>query len=385
MDKILLIAREFYPTLGGISSYIFDIYSYFSPDRLTIITYYHPDQKSFDKTCQYDMVRTGIYSKWMQKRKWATIPLFISGFWQLVVDRKIKEIHAEQVQSGLVVFILSKIFRKPYRLFAYGMEITTSDSHGFKRKVFGGAKTIIAISKYAKELLLRQGIDARKIVIFTPGVSKNYFETASVLSQDQSRRDLGINTQKKILLTIARLEPLSRYKGIDTMINAMKLLVKTNANIHYYVVGSGPDMTWYQRLVLQSELESFVTFVGSVSEETKKKFIMSCDVFVLPNRIEYERGGETTEGFGIVFIEANIFGKPSIGGDGGARDAVEDGKSGLYANPNSAEDVASKIILLMEDTNLSKRLGEQGRKRVLGSFISENIASSFFDFIQKTI
>jgi phosphatidylinositol alpha-1,6-mannosyltransferase len=385
MDKILLIAREFYPTLGGISSYIFDIYSSFETRQLTIITHYHPDQKTFDASCAYDIVRTGAYSRWMQNGKWAVIPLFISGFLRLITDRSIKEIHAEQVQSGLAAFLLSKIFRKPYRLFAYGMEITTSDAHGFKRKVFRNAKTVMTISRYAEELLLRQGIDKNKIIMFTPGVPRKYYEAASTLSQDRAREELNIDPHKTILLTIARLDPSSRYKGIDTMIDTMKLLVAQNADIHYYVVGSGPDMNWYQNLVRQSELESFVSFVGSVTEEIKKKFMMACDIFLLPNRIDYERGGETTEGFGIVFIEANIFGKPSIGGDGGARDAVEDGYSGLYANPNSAEEIASKIRSLMKNPDLCKKLGEQGKRRVLERFISENIARAFTDFIQKTI
>ncbi len=383
MPKIVLITRTYFPTVGGISSYIYDMYSQFGSDEVNVIAFVHLNQEEFDATSRYKTFRTPGYSRWFENGKWAMIPLFFTAFGRLMVTRGIQEIHAEQVQSGLVVFLLSKIFRKPYRIFAHGMEVNTSDRWGFKRMVFSHSKTVIANSRYTRELLIRLGIDAGKIIIFTPGVPKIYYEDASGLSLSKSRKELGIPTDNKILLTIARLDATSRYKGIDTMIRAMPLIIRQHSHIHYYIAGSGPDSGWYEELARQSHLERYVTLVGSVSEEVKKKYLAACDVFVLPNRIEYERGGEITEGFGIVFIEASIFGKPVIGGDGGARDAVEDGVSGYYVDPHSAEAVASKVNRLLEDPVLAKALGEQGRERALRLFDSEEIARTFTDFIRK--
>jgi phosphatidylinositol alpha-1,6-mannosyltransferase len=72
------------------------------------------------------------------------------------------------------------------------------------------------------------------------------------------------------------------------------------------------------------------------------------------------------EGFGLVFLEANSFGKPVLGGNsGGIPDAVLDGETGLLADPESIISVSQQAIRLLTDHQLAERLGHQGRERVL--------------------
>jgi phosphatidylinositol alpha-1,6-mannosyltransferase len=101
-----------------------------------------------------------------------------------------------------------------------------------------------------------------------------------------------------------------------------------------------------------------------VSEADLASLYAHCTAFVLMSRDRQEDGG--VEGFGLVFLEANSFGKPVLGGNsGGIPDAVLDGATGLLAEPESASDVAQKAVSLLTDPALARRLGCQGRERVL--------------------
>jgi phosphatidylinositol alpha-1,6-mannosyltransferase len=120
-------------------------------------------------------------------------------------------------------------------------------------------------------------------------------------------------------------------------------------------------------------LQDNVVFTGYVSEDEKAFYYNAADVFVMPNR-ELENGD--VEGFGIVFLEANIYGKPVIGGrSGGAVDAIVDGKTGLLVNPIDIEEIASAIIRFLSNEGYAKQLGFQGRKRVERDFNCEVIVS----------
>jgi phosphatidylinositol alpha-1,6-mannosyltransferase len=79
--------------------------------------------------------------------------------------------------------------------------------------------------------------------------------------------------------------------------------------------------------------------------------------------------GGNIEGFGIVYLEANLYEKPVIGGKtGGIRDAIEDGKTGFIVNPENVNEISQALINLLTNKELSNKLGVQGRKRVLKYF-----------------
>jgi len=95
---------------------------------------------------------------------------------------------------------------------------------------------------------------------------------------------------------------------------------------------------------------------------------------MLPNRIEYGDGGERSEGFGIVFLEAALFGKPSIGGQGGSLDAVIHGETGPSVSGTSVEEVAEAAAKLLDDARLVEKLSEAGRRRAELEFSTNRVS-----------
>ncbi len=89
------------------------------------------------------------------------------------------------------------------------------------------------------------------------------------------------------------------------------------------------------------------------------------------------------EGFGIVYLEANLCGKPVIAGNsGGVKDAVSDGVSGLMVEPENLEGIANAISRLSNDKDLRDKLGSQGKERAIREFSWENQAANLCKIIK---
>ena len=128
--------------------------------------------------------------------------------------------------------------------------------------------------------------------------------------------------------TITRLV---RRKNILNVLKALDLLQKEGLNFQYYIAGDGPERKVLEAFVSSSNLIDCVFFLGKISEEEKLAHLEQSSLFLLPAIYDAENG--SIEGYGIVYIEANMYGTPVISGDvGGAREAVIDGVTGLKCN-----------------------------------------------------
>lgn len=75
------------------------------------------------------------------------------------------------------------------------------------------------------------------------------------------------------------------------------------------------------------------------------------------------------EGFGIVYLEANLYGKPVIAGcSGGVSDAVINNKTGLLVNPENISEIAKAIKELIGNPEKRINLGKFGRERAINDF-----------------
>ena len=89
-----------------------------------------------------------------------------------------------------------------------------------------------------------------------------------------------------------------------------------------------------------------MVFLKGINEKLKNSLIAESNLFLMPSRIEKK----SVEGFGISFIEAASYGVGSIGGkDGGAPDAIKDGKTGIICDGNNLDSIYDSIINFFKD------------------------------------
>lgn len=218
-------------------------------------------------------------------------------------------------------------------------------------------------------------MSSEKIFILYPGVDTNTFYPANV---SDFKNELYLSS-RKVLLTVGRLD---KRKGHDNVIRALPAIIREIPNIIYLIVGEGDQRKALDVLVKDLNVQDYVKFLGYVSNKDLAKFYNLCDLFIMANR-ELEDGD--TEGFGMVFIEANACGSPVIGGRcGGVIEAIEDNVTGLMVDPYSVDDIESKIIFLMKNESIAKDLGEKGLKRVIDRFKwEENLKTNINIFRER--
>ncbi|MFI8945743.1 glycosyltransferase family 4 protein [Streptomyces sp. NPDC053750] len=187
-----------------------------------------------------------------------------------------------------------------------------------------------------------------------PGVDEKTFHPGS--GGDEVRARLGL-TERPVVVCVSRLVP---RKGQDTLIRAMPRILAAEPDAVLLVVGGGPYEKELRRLAHDTGVAASVHFTGAVPWSELPAHYGAGDVFAMPCRTR--RGGLDVEGLGIVYLEASATGLPVVAGDsGGAPDAVLDGETGWVVRGNSEEESADRIVTLLGDAGLRRRMGERGR------------------------
>lgn len=178
--------------------------------------------------------------------------------------------------------------------------------------------------------------------------------------------------KEKYILSVGRVTREFAYKGYDTVIKALPEVLRAIPDTRYVIVGEGDDFVRLKCLAREVGVQDHVEFAGGISDAALAAYYKACDVFALPSRLApLKRNGWEGEGFGRVYVEASLAGKPVLGSTGGgAAEAVLHEQTGLLVSPESASEVAGGLIKLLRDPLLAARMGAEGRRWAAENFTS---------------
>lgn len=257
---------------------------------------------------------------------------------------------------GYVALIFKKIFSIHYIVFTHGMDILIPQQNKWKKfwvkKILKNANLVVSNSGFTRDEILKLGVKKQKTEVIYPCPNPNIknLEFPKKLSD------------KKIILSVGRLV---ERKGVDKVIEAMPEILKEVPNLVYMIIGNGPHKEKLLELKEKNKLGNSVIFVSDVKDKEMHVYYGMSDVFVMPAR---KINGDV-EGFGIVYLEAALFGKPSVAGkDGGAPEAVLDNETGFIIDGNNIDEISKIIKKLLKDEELCRKMGERARQRVLQEF-----------------
>ena len=156
---------------------------------------------------------------------------------------------------------------------------------------------------------------------------------------------------------------MGAQEGIDYLLQAARHIVKYmgRSDVHFGLVGSGTSFNEMKQMATDLGIADFVTFTGRVPDQELLEILNTADVCVNPD-VANEMNDKSTMN---KIMEYMAMGKPIvqfdlIEGRVSAQDAS------LYAKKNDPIDMAHKIVELLDDPERRKRMGEFGRKRVVG-------------------
>ena len=151
---------------------------------------------------------------------------------------------------------------------------------------------------------------------------------------------------------------LLEKKGIDHGIRAFAAMAAAFPDCRYLVVGDGPYRARLEAIAAEEGVAARVVFAGQVAETELVDHYRLGDAFVMPNR---ELANGDTEGFGLVFLEANGCGLPVVAGcAGGSPDAVTDGVNGLVVDGRDVAAIEAAMRRLRRDPALRASLVARG-------------------------
>ena len=283
------------------------------------------------------------------------------GLWaaaQLVRKHRINLVCVGELVTGSWMgFALKRLFGCKVVIYVHGEEITTQTGgrlHGNRRgQYLRRADKVVAVSTFTCDALTQtMGVSPTALSLIQNGVDTEIFTPSPANADFMERHQLN---GKKIVVTVGRLVP---RKGIDMAIRAMRRVVDAAPDVVHLIVGDGEYRHELQRIIEQEHLEGQVRLVGKTSESDLLNYLRCCHVFLMPNRTMPD--GDT-EGFGLVFREANACAKPVIGGNaGGVTEAVVDGVSGFLVDGTNPDAIAEATLRLLLDPALAARMGQDG-------------------------
>jgi len=406
--KILHLVHNYYPSIGGSQL----MYQQFSEnlvkmygDKVTLFTTNamfspHASHNQF-VTAGMEIINgvevhrfpfNSVYPRVYQpfKRLCAKIelPIPCKGFFNLLnagpislpMFLSVLKTQADVISSTAVYYlnsyypIISKKFGKSTPLIIFGAlhlherEISPTVLWAIKR-----ADAYIAHTQFEMDYLVEKGIATEKIYIIGAGINMDDFSNADG-SKIRQRYNIA---DDPVVLFLGRQAP---YKGIVTLLYAMRMVWKTSPNAYLIIAGSE---TQYTGMI--EEIWDTCSFVekqhiilsGSIPENEKTDFYAACDIFVTIS---------SQESFGIVYIEAWACRKPVIGGRIGAvSDLIRDGIDGKLVEIGNVAQLADTINTLLSNPKMRQSMGQQGYHRVQEEFTWEVLTQKLRNIYEVVI
>lgn len=200
-----------------------------------------------------------------------------------------------------------------------------------------------------RELVSTYRAPAERIRIVPCGVDARTFAAEATPAHLAAFRSVLVGADDPLVVYLGRLDP---EKGLGVLINAVPAVLKRWPRARFVLVGKGLLAESLQQHVQQAGLSGSVRFTGYVSGEPLALLLRVADVLVVPS---------TYEPFGIVALEGMINRLPVLVPDStGLAEIVTDGVDGRTFRTGVAADLADRLLELLDDKPLRRKLGEAG-------------------------
>ncbi|WP_086792369.1 glycosyltransferase family 4 protein [Streptomyces thermovulgaris] len=363
MHKTLIVTNDFPPRPGGIQAFLHNMALRLDPERLVVYaSTWKRSREGVEATAAFDAEQPFTV---VRDRTTMLLPT------PRVTRRAVGLLREHGCTSvwfgaaaplGLMAPALRRAGARRLVATTHGHEAGWAQlpaARGLLRRIGESTDTLTYLGEYTRSRIAAALTPeaAARMVHLPPGVDEKTFHPDS--GGDEVRARLGL-TDRPVVVCVSRLV---RRKGQDTLIRAMPRILAAEPDTVLLIVGGGPYEKGLRRLAAETGVAGSVRFTGPVPWAELPAHYGAGDVFAMPCRTR--RGGLDVEGLGIVYLEASATGLPVVAGDsGGAPDAVLDGETGWVVRGGSPEEAADRIVALLEDAGLRRRMGERGRRWV---------------------
>ena len=249
------------------------------------------------------------------------------------------------------------------------------------RRSMHRAAALIGVSEFVAGSIRELGYDSDKVVAVLNGLEVAEWADADDIDGAAVRREFDISPEVPLLVSAARLY---RYKGQHDLLAALPAVKARVPDVKVLIVGEDdprgfPGEASYSEVLrgLCDELDLWDNVVFTGWRTDVRALMVASDLYVMPS---FE------EPFGMVFIESMFLRRPVVAVDnGGTREVVDNGGSGLLSAPGDIEGLSENLLALLEDPERRALMGEHGRERVLTLLNSERMTREVEDVYELVV
>lgn len=261
-----------------------------------------------------------------------------------IKEQKFDIVHSHLIHASLISRFLCFLFPKTIHITT--RHYASESKHKrlvnlLERKTQKYSKKVICVSDFVQRWVIKYGLPERKTYVIYNGVLLDKFKPSNVAPKP---------------FTIGFVGRFVKQKGIEVLIDSIKIVKKRIPEINLELIGYGELEPKLKQMVKKLNLEENIEFLGQIEAHKVPSYIDRWNFFVGPSR---------WEAFGIVFIEAMAMKKAVVASRVEAiPDVVTEGETGLLFEKENSKELAEKICYLLENSDICKKMGEAGRKKV---------------------
>lgn len=293
---------------------------------------------------------------------------FGSAVWKSLSMNTYDHVIADHVNLASVLAVPSRLRRCRYATWLFGMEVFPPRPDFEGRIGLRHASKRLAISAFTARMVssrfpsLRVDVcplaldPVRHSVALAPARDMPRFLNAV----DGVERRLGA----QMILHVGRMSRLEQYKGQQSLLNAMPYILQRFPLAQLVLAGDGDDRNRLLGIAksLSAAVQRSVFMPGHVDNVLLNDLYETCYVFAMPS---------FGEGFGLVYLEAMVHGKPCLGGRVDAAGCViQDEVTGvLVDDPRCRAQLADKLMSLLGSPQRARALGRAGYQKVQSDYL----------------
>lgn len=378
--KIMLVTEDFSPMPGGIAVFLSELSKGLSKKGhlVWVLAPRMSCASRFDAKQEYAVIRYQLF------RYLSSLSLGWYVFKQTIKEKPdILFVGHEMASRGLFLLVLCWCLRIPYVVLIHAGHIPIARAGGINRiaaHIFlRNAALLLANSSFTYQLLLERGFSGKNIKILTPGVDICFFSPPKDSVIIERIRSQYSALKEPLILNVGRLVPKKNQRGV---IKAVAGLLQRGIPVRCVIAGDGPEQNRLHNYIEELEMSSRVSLAGNIAREKIRDLYQAADIVVLPSIVE----NGNHESFGIAALEASACGKPVIVGErGGQKDAVVSGETAVVVDAYDDKEIARAITFLIAQKDIACRMGEAGRKHVVGNFTWEHVADRAAEIFSEVI
>ena len=384
--SILVAAPHFYPEIGGVENYCFNISKHLIKKGFEI-TLICSKKDSFVETENIDGIKVirstpNFYlSNTPIDINLSDLILKLSGKQDidLIVGHMPVPYYAD------VASVISKKNNIPFILTYHNDLVKENSFMNLVSNIYNktlckntlkNSSSIITPSPYCFNESKILSTYKEKLKWIPPGVDiKKY----NLDESKELHKDYNLNYSSKIVLFVGQLNRSHSHKGVEILIESFKKVLKEIKNVYLVIIGSGNMISEYKNLSKNLKIQNNIIFTGYVEEPKLVEYYKSSDIVTLPST-------NISEGFGMTLIEGNACGKPVIGSRiGGIKYVIKDGETGILVTPRNSEELAKSLIMLIKDEDMAKKMGKKGRKMVEYYYTWEKVSKLTIELYKEIL